>query len=52
MGIQKIFVNKKSVLDAFPLDKKAFSAFLKNENIKWTDTEDLLKVIDYISENK
>lgn len=52
MGIQKVFINKKSVLEAFPLDKKAFSAFLKAENIKWTDTDDLLKVIDYIAENK
>ena len=36
----------------YGIDKKAFSAFLKSEKITWNDTEDLLKVLEYVTANR
>ena len=44
--------NKKSVLAIEGVDKKAFSEFLKSNDIKWKNPEDLVKVIDYITSLK
>lgn len=52
IGLDQIPANKKSVIDLGGVDKKAFSAFLKSEKIIWTDPQDLVKVIDYITSNK
>ena len=52
IGHQMIFANKSTVIDMTGVDKKAFSAFLKSNDIKWKDTEDLVKVIDYITASK
>ena len=56
-----VTVNRYLVIDGMPvlalrknvaalegIDKKAFSAFLKEEKIDWKDPQDLLKVIGYI----
>ena len=39
---------KRDVSAIEGVDKKAFTAFLKEEKINWKDPQDLLKVIDYI----
>lgn len=52
IGHQMIFANKSAVIDMTGVDKKAFSAFLKSNDIKWKDPEDLVKVIDYITASK
>lgn len=52
IGHQMIFANKSTVIDMTGVDKKAFSAFLKSNDIKWKDPEDLMKVIDYITASK
>ena len=52
IGHQMIFANKSTVIDMTGVDKKAFSAFLKSNDIKWKDPEDLVKVIDYITASK
>jgi hypothetical protein len=31
------------------LDKKAFKVFLKENDINWNKTEDLVKVLDYLT---
>lgn len=49
IGIEQIPANKKSVAAVSGVDKKAFSAFLKSEKIKWTDIQDLVKVIEYVN---
>ena len=49
IGIQKIFANKSTVIDMTGVDKKAFSAFLKANDIKWKEPEDLVKIIDFIT---
>ena len=49
IGLEQIPANKKSVAALEGVDKKAFSAFLKSEKIKWNDPQDLVKVLDYIS---
>ena len=41
--------NKKSVNDLEGLDKKAFKAFLKENDINWNKTEDLVKVLNYLT---
>lgn len=41
--------NKKSVSEIDGVDKKAFSAFLKENSIKWKNPHDLVKVVDYIT---
>lgn len=56
-----VTVNRYLVIDGMPvlalrknvaalegIDKKAFSAFLKEEKIDWKDPQDLLKVIGYV----
>ena len=52
IGHQMIFANKSTVIDMTGVNKKAFSAFLKSNDIKWKDPEDLVKVIDYITASK
>ena len=42
--------NKKSVLAIEGIDKKAFGEFLKANDIKWKNVDDLVKVVDYITE--
>ena len=49
IGNNLIPANKKSVSDLEGVDKKAFSKFLKAEKIKWSDVDDLVKVLDYIT---
>lgn len=49
IGIQMIFANKSTVIDMTGVDKKAFSAFLKANDIKWKEPEDLVKIIDFIT---
>ena len=48
MGLQQVPANKKGVLAMDGIDKKAFNAFLKSEQIAWDKTEDLIKVLEYI----
>lgn len=52
IGINQIPANKKTVLSLGGIDKKDFNAFLKTEKIKWSDPQDLVKVIDYIVAHK
>ena len=47
-----IFANKSNVINMTGIDKKAFSAFLKANEIKWKEPEDLVKIIDFIKANK
>ena len=49
IGNNLIPASKKSVSDLEGVDKKAFSKFLKAEKIKWSDVDDLVKVLDYIT---
>ena len=44
-----IYATKKDVNEIYGIDKKAFSAFLKENKVSWKDPQDLLRVIDYIS---
>lgn len=48
IGLQQIPASKKNVADLDGLDKKAFKAFLKSEDIQWDDPQDLVKVIEYV----
>lgn len=48
IGLEQIPANRKSVAAIDGLDKKAFKAFLKSEDIQWDDPQDLAKVIEYI----
>ena len=48
VGMEQIPANRKSVASLDGLDKKAFKAFLKSEDIQWDDPQDLVKVIEYI----
>lgn len=47
-----IFANKSNVIDMTGVDKKAFSAFLKDNDIKWKEPEDLVKIIDFVTSSK
>lgn len=47
-----IFANKSTVVDMTGVDKKEFSAFLKANDIKWKEPEDLVKIIDFITASK
>lgn len=49
IGHQQIPADKKSVAALEGIDKKAFNAFLKAEKIKWSNPQDLVKVIEYIT---
>ena len=49
IGNRLIPANKQSVAAIEGVDKKAFSAFLKAEKIKWNDVQDLVKVVDFVS---
>ena len=44
--------NKKSVLAIDGVDKKAFAEFLKVNEIKWKEAQDLIKIVDYITSLK
>lgn len=44
--------NKKSVLAIDGVDKKAFAEFLKSNEIKWKEPEDLVKIIDFVTASK
>ena len=48
IGLEQIPASKKNVADLDGLDKKAFKAFLKSEDIQWDDPQDLVKVIEYV----
>lgn len=48
IGYEKIPANKNSVKALDGVDKKAFSAFLKSNKIKWDEPQDLIKVIEYL----
>ena len=48
IGIEQIPASKKNVADLDGLDKKAFKAYLKSEDIQWDDPQDLVKVIEYV----
>ena len=48
IGLDKIPANKNSVQALDGVDKKAFSAFLKSNKIKWDNPLDLIKVIEYL----
>ena len=48
IGNRQIQASRKSVSDLEGVDKKAFSAFLKTNEIKWKNPQDLIKVVDYI----
>ena len=48
VGNEQIPANKSSVRDLEGIDKKAFSAFLKANKIKWDDPQDLIKVVEYL----
>lgn len=49
IGNEYIQANKKSVNALEGIDKKDFAAYLKANDIKWKDPQDLVKVIDYIT---
>lgn len=49
LGLQQIPANKKSVLALDGIDKKAFSQFLKSNDINWKEVDDLVKVVEYIT---
>ncbi len=44
--------NKKSVLAIEGVDKKAFAEFLKSNEIRWKDPEDLVRIVNYITSLK
>lgn len=46
---QLIQASKKNVLAIEGVDKKAFSEFLKSNDIKWKEVDDLVKIVDYIT---
>ena len=48
IGLEQIPASKKNVADLDGLDKKAFKAYLKSEDIQWDDPQDLVKVIEYV----
>lgn len=52
IGLQQIPATKKGVAALDGVNKKAFSAFLKSEKIKWDEPEDLVKVLNYILVNR
>ena len=52
IGNQLYQANKKSVLAIEGVDKKAFTEFLKSNDIKWKDVKDLVKVVDHITSLK
>lgn len=52
IGLEQIPAERKSVISLEGLDKKALKAFLKAEKIDWSELEDLVKVVDYITANR
>lgn len=50
LGLQQIPANKKGVLALDGIDKKAFSQFLKSNDINWKEVDDLVKVVEYITQ--
>ena len=49
IGNELIQASKKNVNVLEGIDKKDFAAFLKANDIKWKDPQDLVKIIDYIT---
>ena len=49
IGNELIQASKKNVNALEGIDKKDFAAFLKANDIKWKDPQDLVKIIDYIT---
>ena len=49
IGNEMIPANKTGVSSMDNIDKKAFNAFLKSNKIKWNETDDLVKVLNYIT---
>ena len=49
IGQEMIPANKKGVSSLEYVDKKEFNAFLKSNKIKWTDVDDLVKVLNFIT---
>lgn len=52
VGLDQIPASKKGVSSLQGIDKKSFSAFLKAEKIDWSSPLDLVKVLNYIIENR
>lgn len=50
IGGRQILASKKSVSTLEGIDKKAFTDFLKSEKISWKNPDDLLKVIEFITD--
>jgi hypothetical protein len=46
-----IYAAKKDVMQIDGLSKDSTNLFLKENKIKWKEPQDLLKVLDYISQN-
>lgn len=46
---EEILASKKDVSGLEGIDKKAFTAFLKEKKINWKNPDDLLKVIEFIT---
>ena len=46
-----IYAAKKDVLQLEALDKDAANAFIKENKIRWKDPQDILKVLDFVSQN-
>lgn len=46
-----IFATKKDINNTYGVDKKAFSAFLKENKVSWKNPQDLIAVIDFIANN-
>lgn len=44
-----VYAAKKDVLDIDGVDKKAISAFIKENKIKWNNPQALIKLVDYLS---
>lgn len=44
-----VYAAKKDVLDIDGVDKKAVSAFIKENKIKWNNPQALIKLVDYLS---
>ena len=49
IGNRLVPAKKKDVADLEGVDKKEFSKFLKANDIRWNDVQDLVKVLDYIT---
>lgn len=46
-----IYAAKRDVLQVNGLDKTAVNAFIKENKIRWKEPQDILKILDFISQN-